>query len=79
MKTQYTKEQLADFLKQSVEDDFLRYREEFRQEQLEIYRAKLEKEAKQINEIENTERKSDQFLFNFLNCKVKTNGFTNLY
>jgi hypothetical protein len=57
MKTQYTEKQIADFLEQVVERDFQRYHEEFRQEQLEIYRAKLKKKTEQINEAEIVEKK----------------------
>jgi hypothetical protein len=52
MKTQYTKEQLAEFLMQAQERSFQRLHEEFRQEQLEIYRASLKKEAEQVNKME---------------------------
>jgi hypothetical protein len=51
-KTQYTKEQLAEFLMQAQERSFQRLHEEFRQEQLEIYRASLKKEAEQVNKTE---------------------------
>jgi hypothetical protein len=50
MKKQHIDQPFTDFLAQVVKEDFECYHEEFRQEQLEIYRARLKKEKEQIKE-----------------------------